>query len=232
MLVNSGEIAIASKHRLLTTIAYRLDGRACYALEGSIFVAGAAIQWLRDGIGIIGAAGEAEQMAAGLPDNGGVYLVPAFTGMGAPHWNAAARGMICGITRATSRAHLVRAALEATIYQSRDLLAAMAEDGVAPSSLRVDGGMVANGWMLQFLADILDLPVDRPVVMETTALGAAYLAGRQCGLFGDPEDFARNWRRDRRFVPAMAAERREALMQGWRRAVALALDDDGAGGAS
>lgn len=223
VVVNTGATPVASRHRLLTTIAYRIDGRTDYALEGSIFIAGAAVQWLRDGLGIVRTAAETEALAAGLPDNGGVYMVPAFTGLGAPHWDAAARGSLTGLTRASSRAHLARAALEASCYQTRDLLAAMREDGAVPAALRVDGGMVANGWMVQFLADLLDLPVDRPVVMETTALGAAYLAGRKAGVYGDFAEFTRVWQRDRRFDPAMPASTRAALLAGWQEAVKRTL---------
>ncbi len=219
VVVNTGAKPVASRHRLLTTIAYRIDGRTDYALEGSIFVAGAAVQWLRDGLGVVKSAAETEALASGLPDNGGVYMVPAFTGLGAPHWDAAARGLLCGLTRASGRAHLARAALEASCYQTFDLLAAMKEDGAHPAALRVDGGMVANDWMVQFLADVLDLAVDRPVVMETTALGAAYLAGRKAGVYGGFAEFTRVWRRDRRFAPAMPAQTRDALVAGWREAV-------------
>ena len=219
VVVNTGGKAVTSRHRLLTTIAYRIDGRTDYALEGSIFIAGAAVQWLRDGLGLVKTAAETEALASGLPDNGGVYMVPAFTGLGAPHWDAAARGLVGGLTRASTRAHIARAALEASCYQTLDLLAAMREDGAHPAALRVDGGMVANAWMVQFLADILDLPVDRPVVMETTALGAAYLAGRKAGVYGGFDEFATVWRRDRRFTPAMPATTREGLVTGWRDAV-------------
>ncbi|HYC03979.1 MAG TPA: glycerol kinase GlpK [Azospirillaceae bacterium] len=222
-VVNTGANAVTSKNRLLGTVAYRLDGKVTYALEGSIFVAGAAVQWLRDGIGVIRSAAETEALAAGLPDNGGVYLVPAFTGLGAPHWDPDARGTIVGLTRGSGRAHLVRAALEACCYQTHDLLAAMREDGAAPQALRVDGGMVANGWMLQFLADVLGMPVDRPKVMETTALGAAYLAGREAGIYGGFEEFTRTWQRDSRFTPAMPAASREGLLAGWSRAVGRTL---------
>ena len=219
LLVNTGPAPLESRHRLLTTLAYRLDGEAAYAVEGSIFVAGAALQWLRDGLGIIGSAAESEALAAGLADNGGVYLVPAFTGLGAPHWNALARGTLTGLTRASGRPHLARAALEATAYQTYDLLACMAEDGVKPSALRVDGGMVANNWFLQFLADMVALPVDRPRVMETTALGAAYLAGRASGIYGDFDDFERTWQCERRFLPTPPAAERERLVAGWHAAV-------------
>ena len=173
MLLNTGERMVTSRHRLLSTVAWRLKGRVTYALEGSIFVAGAGIQWLRDGLKLIGAAGESEQIAENLPDTGGVYVVPAFTGLGAPYWDAEARGAILGLTRATGIGEIVRAALEASCYQTRDLLGAMVADGAAPpKALKVDGGLSANNWAMQFLADILDVPVARPKVTETTALGA------------------------------------------------------------
>ncbi len=219
-LLNTGDVAVKSGNRLLTTIAWRIGGRTTYALEGSIFVAGAAVQWLRDGLKLIGEARETEPLAAGIEDSGGVYLVPAFTGLGAPYWDAEARGAIVGLTRASGIAEIARAALEAVAYQTRDLMGAMAADGVQPSvALRVDGGLVANDWAMQFLADMLDLPVERPVVAETTALGAAYLAGLATGFYGGLDEIARNWQRDRRWTPAMAAGRREALYDGWRQAV-------------
>ncbi|MDA3913732.1 glycerol kinase GlpK [Oleiagrimonas sp.] len=220
VVMNTGSMPAQSTHRLLTTVAWRIDGKVNYALEGSIFVAGAAVQWLRDGIGLLDNAEQSEAMARSIDDTDGVYLVPAFTGLGAPHWRADARGILSGLTRATQRAHIVRAALEATAYQTSDLLSAMAEDGISPRSLRVDGGMVRNNWLLQFLADIVDIPVDRPKVMETTALGAAYLAGRQSDLYGDFDSFAALCRRDARFVPDMAQDRRNRLLDGWYRAIA------------
>jgi glycerol kinase len=219
----TGEAPVPSQNRLLCTVASRLSGRTLYALEGSIFVAGAAVQWLRDGLGIIRSAGETETMAARLPDNGGVYLVPGFTGLGAPHWVPDARGAIFGLTRATGPDHLARAALESVCYQTHDLLRAMAEDGVAPAALRVDGGMVANDWLLRFLADVLDLPVDRPSIRETTALGAAYLAGRGVGLFGSAAEFTRHWSRDARFEPGGSPEERARRLRGWDDAVGKLL---------
>ncbi len=224
-LLNTGETAIPSRNRLLTTVAWRLDGRTTYAIEGSIFIAGAAVQWIRDGLGLIADAAESEAIAAALPDTAGVYLVPAFTGLGAPWWDPDARGAILGLTRASTREHVVRAALESVCYQTADLMRAMAEDvaaaGVArpPAELRVDGGMVRNGWLCQYLADILDRPVDRPAVTETTALGAAYLAGLAVGLHPSMEAIAAAWRRERRFLPAMDAATREARLEGWRDAV-------------
>ncbi|WP_254063089.1 glycerol kinase GlpK [Caulobacter sp. S45] len=223
MVVNTGDRPVMSNHRLLTTIAYQLDGRATYALEGSIFVAGAAVQWLRDGLGVINAAAETEGLARGLKSNGGVYLVPAFTGLGAPHWDPGARGVIVGLTRATGRAELARAALEAACYQTHDLFAAVANDGVSLNALKVDGGMAANDWMLQFLADLMDLAVERPAELETTALGAAYMAGRRSGLYGDLAEFAGLRRKHTRFEPQMPNSERERLLAGWRKAVARTL---------
>ncbi len=220
LLLNTGEEAVVSQHRLLTTVAYRLGGKPSYAIEGSIFVAGAAVQWLRDSLGIISNAPETEALARGIGDTGGVMLVPAFTGLGAPHWDPDARGALYGITRATGKAELARAALESVCFQTHDLLAAMAADGVTPSALRIDGGMVANDWLVQTMADILDIPVDRPAVMETTALGAAYLAGLQAGLFTSLDDIAARWRRERRFEPDMASDRRASLLSDWRAAIA------------
>ena len=220
MLLNTGAAPVASRHRLLTTLAWRLEGRPTYALEGSIFVAGAAVQWLRDGLRLIESAGETEALAAGLGSTGGVYLVPAFTGLGAPWWDPDARGAILGLTRATGIAEIVRAALEAVCYQTADLLAAMEADSGAPiGALRVDGGMAANSWLMRFLADLLGVPVERPLVTETTALGAAFLAGLQVGLFDSLDTLAANWSPDARFDPTLAPERRAALMAGWRRAL-------------
>ncbi len=223
VLVNTGEAFTPSHHRLLTTVGYRLEGRTSYALEGSIFVAGAAVQWLRDGLGIIRNAAETEGLARGLASTGGVYLVPAFTGLGAPHWDPDARGAIFGLTRATGPAELARAALESVCLQTRDLLAAASEDGVKPKALKVDGGMVANDWLCQALADVCDLPVERPKVLETTALGAAYLAGRQAGVYGDFDAFRAVWALDRTFEPAMDGGRRAALLEGWAEAVRRTL---------
>ncbi len=219
-VLNTGERAVRSGHKLLTTIAYRLDGRTTYALEGSIFVAGAAVQWLRDGIGIIDSAPQTEALAAALDDNRGVFLVPAFTGLGAPYWDPEARGGIFGLTRDTGVAELVRATLESVAYQTRDLVQAMTADGAELETLRVDGGMVANNWLLQFLSDIIDIAVERPQVTETTALGAACLAGLQQGIFDSLDDIASRWHRQARFEPAMDHERRRRLLAGWDRAVA------------
>jgi len=220
-LFNTGSELVHSQHRLLSTIAYRLGGKTTYALEGSIFVAGAAVQWLRDGLGIIKSAPETAALAKQADTNQRVYLVPAFTGLGAPYWDAEARGAFFGLTRATGPAEIARAALEAVCYQTRDLLEAMRADGVdSLETLRVDGGMVANDWMLQMLADILGVTVERPVVAETTALGAACLAGLNQGLFADLPTVAAQWRRDACFEPRMAAAERDQRYAGWQDAVA------------
>jgi glycerol kinase len=218
-LMNIGTTFKSSEHRMLTTIGYRLNGRITYAFEGSIFIAGAAVQWLRDGIGIIDHAAESENMAQDLEHNDDVYLVPAFTGLGAPHWDPEARGIITGITRNTTRSHLVRAALEAQAYQTEDLLEAMAKDAGQPiAELRVDGGMVANNWVCQFLADITGVRVKRPHIIETTALGAGYLAGLGVGLFDSIDDITNAWSEEARFEPKMDEEYRQNLYQGWKTA--------------
>jgi len=221
VLLNTGREAPLSKNRLVTTVGARVGGRTTYALEGSIFVAGAAVQWLRDQLGFIRQSAETAAIAASLPGNAGVYLVPAFTGLGAPHWQPEARGAIFGLTRDVGRAEIVRAALEAVCYQTRDLMQAMAGDGAPrPKALRVDGGMSANDWLMQFLADVLDLPVERPIVTETTALGAAYLAGLKAGIFASTEDISGHWQRERRFEPRMGNGERDRLYAGWQDAVA------------
>jgi glycerol kinase len=216
---------VPSANRLLTTIAYRLDGRTTYALEGSIFIAGAVVQWLRDGLGIIRSAAETQGLAEAADPAQGVVLVPAFTGLGAPYWRPDSRGAIYGLTRNSGPAELARAALESVGYQTRDLLEAMRADwgAAADGVLRVDGGMTASDWAMQFLADILGAPVDRPRVTETTALGAAWLAGMRAGLCGGPEEFSQGWALERRFEPAMAAPMREAKYTRWRRAVAATM---------
>jgi len=224
-VLNTGSRAITSNNKLLTTVAYRIGGETTYALEGSIFVAGAAVQWLRDGIGIIESAQQTESLAAGLKDNRGVYLVPAFTGLGAPHWDPHARGAIFGLTRDTGVAELARATLESMAYQTWDLVRAMAADGVEIESLRVDGGMVANNWLLQFLSDIIDIPVERPEVVETTALGAAYLAGLQQGIFSSLEGIADQWHREALFKPDMDAELRQRLLAGWDKSITRVKSD-------
>ena len=223
VILNTGSDCITSKNRLLSTVCYRLNGKTTYALEGSIFVAGAAVQWLRDGIQIIKDAAETEAMCESLESNTGVYLVPAFTGLGAPHWDPEARGAIFGLTRDTGRAEIARATVESVCYQTSDLFKAMSDDGVTPTSLRVDGGMVHNSWMVQHLANVLDIPVDRPKVLETTALGAAYLAGLQAGLYKSLDEVQDNWQIDRAFTPAMETDKRDKLLIGWNAAVEKVL---------
>jgi glycerol kinase len=224
-LLNVGGEPALSRNRLLSTIAWRIGGSTTFALEGSIFVAGAAIQWLRDGLGLIRTAAESEALASSVEDTGGVRLVPAFTGLGAPHWDPEARGALFGLTRGSSRAHVVRAALEATAYQTADLLTAMTADLDAagahtrPTAVRVDGGMVANDWLCRFLADVLGLPVERPEVTETTALGAAYLAGLAAGVYPSREALTAIWRAERRFEPGMDEDRRRHLLAAWHDAV-------------
>ena len=223
ILLNTGSQAVASKHRLLTTIAYQWQGQRSYALEGSIFSAGATVQWLRDGLGIIETAAATAQMAADADASQRVYFVPAFTGMGAPHWDSEARAAILGLTRGTSRKEIIRAALESVAYQTRDLIEAMRADGGLPQGgdtvIRIDGGMSASDWTMQFLADMIDAPVDRPSIVETTALGAAYLAGWQAGLYPGPAEFAQGWHLDRRFQPVMPGAERASRYRGWREAV-------------
>jgi len=224
MLMNTGARPVASNARLLTTVAYRLGGRATYALEGSIFVAGAAIKWLRDQMGLIVRASDTSSMATQVPDGHGVYMVPAFVGLGAPYWDPHARGLIHGLTLDTSAAHIARAALEAVAFQTHDLISAMFADGASrPSALRVDGGMAANAWLCAFLSDVIDAPVERPVNIETTALGAAFLAGLGAGVWPDLAAIAAGWRLDRRFDPEMTPSVREQCLKGWRDAVARTL---------
>jgi len=219
-LINTGDTPVVSTNKLLTTLAYRINGKPTYALEGSIFVAGAAVQWLRDGIGMIAQAAEVEALTRAASPDSGVYMVPAFTGLGAPHWDPDARGAIFGLTRDTGRAELARATLESVSYQTRDLFEAMQADGATPpAALRVDGGMTANGWAMQFLADILGSPVERPVLQETTALGAAMLSGMQAGVMPGFTELATRWRRDARFDPAMDNAERDRRYDGWRDAV-------------
>ena len=225
-LLNTGAQPVMSRNRLLTTIAYRLDGKTTYALEGSIFIAGAVVQWLRDGLKIIAEAGESQGLAEAADDHQSVYIVPAFTGLGAPHWDAEARGAIFGLTRATGPAEFARASLESVGYQTRDLLEAMRGDWAAEADgtvLRVDGGMTASDWTMQFLADILGAPVDRPAIAETTALGAAWLAGMKSGVWPQRDEFAANWLLDRRFEPRMGGEERAEKYAGWQDAVKRTL---------
>lgn len=220
VMLNTGDKAVTSQNRLLTTVAYRLKGQVTYALEGSIFVAGAAVQWLRDGLHLIGSASQMQELAESVSSSNGVYMVPAFTGLGAPYWDPDARGAILGITRDTQIAHIARATLEAVCYQSRDLLDAMRSDGATVDALRVDGGMVVNDWLMQRLADMVGCDCQRPAVIETTALGAACLAGLQSGLFSSLEDFQQRWVAEKTFHPAMAEFERERRYHGWKAAVA------------
>jgi glycerol kinase len=220
MLMNIGEKPNLSKNGLLTTIAWGIGGEVTYALEGSIFVTGAAVQWLRDELKFFSSAAESEALASSVKSTGGVYVVPAFVGLGAPYWDAYARGTIIGLTRGAGRAEITRATLEAVAYQTRDVLEAMQSDsGLELKELRVDGGMVANDFLMQFQADILGKPVNRPKVAETTALGAAYLAGLAVGFWKDQQDVARNWQLDQRFDPQMSEAERQKLYHGWKRAV-------------
>ena len=220
LLLNTGTGAVPSSHQLVSTIAWKREDRIDYALEGSVFIAGAVVQWLRDGLKIIRSAAEVETLAASVPDNGGVYLVPAFAGLGAPHWDAYARGAIFGLTRGSTAAHIARAALESIAYQSAEVLRAMQGDaGLALAELRVDGGATANNLLMQFQADLLGVPVVRPKVQETTALGAAYLAGLAVGYWKNTDDIRANWRVDRRFEPQMSRERAAELTAGWDKAV-------------
>ena len=223
-LMNIGDKIIPSKNKMLTTIGYRMDGKITYAFEGSIFIAGAAVQWLRDGINIIDSARETEALARSIDHNDGVYLVPAFTGIGAPYWDPDARGTITGITRNTGRAHIVRAALEAQAYQTKDLLGAMSADaGEEIKEIRIDGGMVANNWVCQFLADMTDVTVKRPHVIETTALGAAYLAGLGAGVFESMDEITNNWHADAVFEPNLAQDKVDQYFKGWQKAVSKTL---------
>ena len=221
LLLNTGSQAVTSQNGLITTIGWKIGNDVVYALEGSIFIAGAAVQWLRDGLGIIPSAAATEELAASLDGNDGVYFVPAFVGLGAPYWDADARGLLIGLTRGTTRAHLVRAALEAMAYQTRDVLTAMqADSGVPLSRLRVDGGACSNNWLCQFQADALGVPVHRPLVQETTALGAAYLAGLAVGYWHDQDHLRENWVLDRDFEPVMPPPARDRLYREWQAAVA------------
>ena len=224
LLMNTGEKAVASKNGLLTTIAWGVDGKVEYALEGSIFIAGAAIQWLRDELKIIEKASDSEPLAESVEDTNGVYVVPAFVGLGAPYWDQYARGTIVGLTRGAKKEHLIRATLESLAYQTSDVLKAMEEDsGITLKALKVDGGACANNFLMQFQADILGVQVDRPEVIETTALGAAYLAGLAVGYWKDKEDISKNWAISRSFTPNMDDSRRTELLSGWKAAVNRSL---------
>jgi len=219
VIMNTGDQAVASSNKLLTTVGYRLNGKVTYGLEGSIFIAGAAVQWLRDGLKLVDHAGDTEEIARKAESAKGVYMVPAFTGLGAPYWDANARGAIIGLTRDSGVAELVVATLESVCYQTRDLMEAMTRDGVGPTVLRVDGGMVVNDWVTQRLADVLGITVDRPQVTETTALGAAYLAGLQVGVFQSLEDLSAKWQLQRQFTPEMSREDADSAYEGWVAAV-------------
>jgi glycerol kinase len=223
MIMNTGDQALQSKNRLLTTIGYRIKGKTTYALEGSIFMAGATIQWIRDGLQLISNAKECQSLAEETGADNSVYMVPAFTGLGAPYWDPEARGAIFGLSRDTGIKEIVTAGLQSVCYQTRDLLQAMAQDGVSPSSLRVDGGMVVNDWLMQFLADTLGITIERPQVTETTALGVAYLAGIQAGAFEGLEQVAKVWHNETKFKPSMPEEARERLYLGWLEAVGKVL---------
>ena len=225
VLVNTGSRPVKSEKGLLTTIAWGIEDKVCYALEGSVFVSGAVIQWLRDELGIIGTSGETEEIARSVPDTAGAYVVPAFTGLGAPYWDPYARGTITGLSRGVNRNHIVRAALEAMAYQTWDLLEAMAEDLGSPiGRLKVDGGAAENSFLLEFLADILGQKVYRPECIETTSLGAAYLAGMATGYWKSMDDIRDNWQIDRIFEPSMEEEKRRTLLEGWHKAVGRALE--------
>lgn len=224
MLMNTGEKAITSKNNLLTTIAWQINDKTEYALEGSVFIAGAVVQWLRDELKIIRSSGDVEKLAAQVTDNGGVYLVPAFAGLGAPHWNQYARGAVFGLTRGSSNAHIARAALESIAYQTYDVLKAMEADaGIQIRELRVDGGATVNSALMQFQSDMLNCKVVRPEITETTALGAAYLAGLAVGFWKNVEEIQQQWQINQAFVPAMAQEKREELVKGWQRAVKASI---------
>lgn len=225
MLMNTGTRGVPSKGGLLTTIAWGIDGQTVYALEGSIFITGAAVQWLRDGLGVIKQSADVEALAGSVQDNGGVYFVPAFVGLGAPYWDGRARGTIVGLTRGSTAGHIARATLESMCYQTRDVLEVMNTDsGVAVTTLRVDGGAVVNNTLMQFQADILGVPVQRPKVAETTALGAAYLAGLAVGFWGSQAEVAEHWAIDRTFEPQMSADQRDKLYADWKRAVDRSLN--------
>jgi glycerol kinase len=221
MLMNIGDEFIESKNNLLTTIAWKINGKIQYAFEGSIFIGGAVVQWLRDGLGVINASADVEQLALNVDDTGGVYFVPAFAGLGAPYWDPNARGAIVGLTRGTTSAHIARAAIESIAYQTVDVLKAMEADaGMKIKELRVDGGATANNLLMQFQADLLGCKVIRPYIVETTALGAAYLAGLAVGYWTDQEEISKQWQSERDFIPAAAPVGVEAAMAGWKRAVA------------
>ncbi len=227
LMFNTGDKIIQSQNRLLSTVAYRLNGKPAYAIEGSIFVAGAAVQWLRDAVKLVTNAKDTAAIAASIPDTGGVYLVPAFTGLGAPYWDPQARGAILGLTRDSGVAHIVRAALEAVCYQTQDLMLAMEKDGAhSPAALRVDGGMVKNDWLTQFLSDILQVPIDRPTITETSALGVAYLAGLQAGVYSSLDELTQLWEVEKHFMPQMPIVKRDELYAGWLQALKRILTSE------
>ena len=223
ILMNTGNKKIYSKNQLLTTICYRLNGKTTYALEGSIFIAGAGVQWLRDKIKIIKNASETEKVVKKLKSNNGVYLVPAFTGLGAPYWNPNSRGIICGLTRDTSQNEIIRATLESVAYQSYDLFDAMKKDGLKPNLIKVDGGMVKNKWFSQFLSNVINTKVIRPKVQETTALGAAFMAGLKIGVYKSLSDISKNWKIDKKFTPKISKRSRTNLLKGWEQAIRKTL---------
>lgn len=223
--MNTGSELYTSKNGLLTTIAWGIEGKVEYALEGSIFVAGSAVQWLRDGLKVIESAPDSEYYARKVKDSEGVYVVPAFVGLGAPYWDMKARGAIFGLTRGTSKSHIIRATLDSMAYQTKDVLGAMqADSGIRLQALKVDGGAVANNLLMQFQSDLLGVPVDRPQVVETTALGAAYLAGLAVGVWKSKEDLISNWQLNRRFEPTMDEETRAKLYAGWQKAVKRSME--------
>jgi glycerol kinase len=223
VLLNTGSRKIFSKNRLLTTIGYRINGKTTYALEGSIFIAGAGVQWLRDKIKFIKKASETEKILKSLKENHGVYLVPAFTGLGAPYWNAKSRGVLCGLTRDTGPKEIIRATIESVAYQTYDLFEAMKNDGLRPKVVRVDGGMVKNNWFSQFLSNIVNIKVYRPKVDETTALGAAFMAGLKIGVYKSLKDISKNWKVDKKFFPKIKNTQRKKLLNGWSKAIKKAL---------
>lgn len=225
MLMNTGEKAVKSEHGLLTTLAWGIDGKVEYALEGSIFVAGSAIQWLRDGLRMFKSAADSESYAEKVESTDGVYVVPAFVGMGAPYWNSHMRGAVFGLTRGTTKEHFVRATLESLAYQTKDVLQAMeADSNIRLKTLRVDGGAVKNNFLMQFQSDILGVPVERPVINETTALGAAYLAGLAVGFWNSRSEIADQWNLEKSFTPQMSEDKRTNLYNGWKKAVKAAME--------
>ena len=221
--MNAGSKKVYSKNRLLTTIGYRINGKTTYALEGSIFIAGAGVQWLRDKIKFIKKAADTEKIVKSLSSNSGVYLVPAFTGLGAPYWNVNARGLLSGLTRDTGPKEIVRATIESVAYQTYDLFEAMKNDGLRPKLIKVDGGMVKNNWFSQFLSDIINTKVLRPKVDETTALGAAFMAGLQIGVYKSLKDISKNWQVDKSFNPKIKSHTRKKLLKGWSNAIRKTL---------